>query len=79
MSTVPTKLPSVLTAVSRPTFPPTPLTALVSMRMKNGPTIASSESGTKNRKAEASNEPSASLKSRHQYATGLTISTDRQR
>ena len=36
------------------------------IKIKNGPTIASNDSGTKNKKAEANSEPRASLKSRHQ-------------
>ena len=53
-------------AVSRPTLPPTPATEEVMTRTRNGPVMASSARGTKNRIAEASNEPTARLKSRHQ-------------
>ena len=50
---VPAKLPRVLTAVSRPTLPPTPLTETVRTRIKKGQTIASKQSGMKNKVAEA--------------------------
>src|SRR5882762_11167164 len=75
MSIVPTKLPSVPIDVNRPTFPPTPDTEDVITRTRNGPVIASNASGTKNKIIDASNEPTASRKSRHQYATGLQINT----
>jgi hypothetical protein len=65
----------VATAVIRPAVPPTPATEEATTRMRNGPVIASSPSGTKNKNPDASNEPTASLKSRHQYATGSQIST----
>ena len=66
MSIVPARLPSVLIEVNRPTLPPTPEIEEVITRTRNGPVIASSASGKKNRMPEASNEPNAKLKSRHQ-------------
>ena len=56
---MPRKLPKVLIAVSRPTFAPTVLREMVKTRTRNGPTIASNASGTKNNKAEVRSEPTA--------------------
>src|SRR5258707_14561451 len=75
MSIVPAKLPSVLTAVSRPTLPPTPAREDVITRTRKGHVIANNASGTQKRIAEASKEPTATLKSRHQYANGSRINT----
>jgi hypothetical protein len=66
MSSVPARLPSVPMEVSRPTLPPTPATDEVITRTRNGPVIASNASGTKNRIVDASRDPTARLKSRHQ-------------
>src|SRR3954451_8529144 len=80
MSRVPTKLPSVLMEVSRPTFPPTPVTDEVMTRTMNGPGIANRAKGIKNKIGDASSDPTARLlKSRHQSATGSHISTVRVR
>ena len=67
------------TAVSPPILPPTVPTENVSTRTKNGPTIARSATGTKYSSEEASSEPAARLKSRHQLETGTSVRTKAQR
>src|SRR5215472_6839202 len=72
---VPIKLPMVLMAVNRPTFPPTFVRDAVMTRTRKGTVIASRPRGTKNRINEASSDPTAKLNPRHQYETGLQAST----
>ena len=60
MAAVPTRLPTVLRAESRPTVPPTSRSERVTTRARKGPVMASRPRGTKNRNTEARSEPAAS-------------------